>query len=132
MWAVFVKSTHAPAVQRPRNWTCTIEPLRTGTSLLSHSHGSPPGAIGAREVPVLDLWPHEGNGTARAPRGAGPLLRGHDPPLRRGGGRGQGIRLLCCRSSVQIPPCPGLSIGPAGGRVQAVQLSRPVNGSAVS
>ena len=41
--AAEARSTHVQAGQHPLNWTCTIEPSRTGTSLLSPSHGSPPG-----------------------------------------------------------------------------------------
>jgi DNA-binding NarL/FixJ family response regulator len=40
--AVLVLSVRARGVQRQRNWSCTIEPSRTGTSPHSHSHDPPP------------------------------------------------------------------------------------------
>lgn len=52
-----IREKYAPrAVQHQRNWSCTIEPSRTGTSLHSLSRGSPPRGEGDRRYPSSTLF----------------------------------------------------------------------------
>ena len=45
------ESTHKRTGQRPPNWTCTIEPSRTGISLLRPSQEPPPPGRGDKRCP---------------------------------------------------------------------------------
>src|SRR5260370_29910696 len=60
-WGVCERNMRAQDVPHQRNWSCIIEPSRTGTSLRLPNRYSPPTRTGSQDVPVLGLFVTQAN-----------------------------------------------------------------------